>query len=235
METQDRQRIVRSLGIALGLVGFMWVLHFLLWLLDIDPGVLGTVPGKAHGLLGILTSPLVHADLSHIAANSGPMIVFTAAILYFYPKVAWKAIPLIWFLEGMWVWLMAHDGAHIGASGMVYGLGAFLFFSGVFRRDVRSIRLTLVIAFVYGSMVWGVLPGQPNVSWESHLFGALAGAGIAWFYRKVDLPERKRYAWEDEPEQHPDDANAAWNYRENWSGANQLIHPSDPEQDGPRP
>jgi hypothetical protein len=110
---------------------------------------------------------------------------------------------------------------------VVYGLGAFLFFSGVFRWDVRSISLSLLIALVYGGMVWGVIPGREGISWESHLFGAIAGVGMAWVFRKVDVIPPKRYHWEDEPENHPGDEHAAWNYRQNWPGAQNLYTPGD--------
>ncbi len=229
MDSQDKKKLLSSIAIASGILIAMWMIHIVMWWFDIDKTALANIPRRTVGLLGILTSPLVHDDIYHIAANSGPFLMFLAATLYFYRRAALKAAAGIWLLSGIWVWLMAHTGAHIGASGVVYGLGAFLFFSGVFRRDVMSISLSLLIALIYGSMVWGVFPGQQGVSWESHLFGALAGVGMAWGFRKLDRTVPKRYHWEDEPEQDSNDENAAWNYRQNWPGSQHLYTPSDPD------
>ncbi|MBN2572806.1 MAG: rhomboid family intramembrane serine protease, partial [Ignavibacteriales bacterium] len=92
--------------------------------------------------------------------------------------------------------LLARSSYHIGASGIVYGFAAFLFFSGVFRKDVKSIALALLVAFIYGGLVWGVLPVVPGVSWESHLFGAVSGTFTAYILRKYD--KQKKYDWENE-------------------------------------
>ena len=227
MDSKDKKKLWSSIGIAGGLLAGMWLIHFFIWALGIDKSSLANIPHHGVGLMGIFTSPFVHDDIYHLTANSGPFFMFFAATLYFYRSIAFKAGLGIWLLSGIWVWMFAHEGAHIGASGLVYGLGALLFFSGVFRRDVISISLSLLIALIYGSMVWGVLPGQTGVSWESHLFGALAGLGMAWIFRRVDRPERKRYHWENEPEHDPHDEVADWNYRQNWPGAQNLYSPSD--------
>jgi membrane associated rhomboid family serine protease len=224
---EDRQKILKSLAYSGAFVATMWAVYFVMWFFSIDKVLLANIPMYPRGLVGILTSPWVHDDMVHLLSNSGPLFLFGAAMLYFYPKSVFKAAAGIWLLSGFWVWLMAHPGAHIGASGIVYGFGAFLFFSGLFKRDVRSIAVAIVIAFYYGGMVWGVLPLKNGVSWESHLFGALAGAAMAWGYRKVDVQPRKRYAWEDEPENDPNDQNAVWNYHHNWPGSNTIYIPGD--------
>ena len=99
-------------------------------------------------------------------------------------------------MDGLLVWLFARESYHIGASGLVYGFAAFLFFSGLFRKDKRSIALSLLIVFLYGGMVWGVLPTDPKISFESHLFGALTGIVCAFLFRKNDPPPV--YEWEEE-------------------------------------
>jgi membrane associated rhomboid family serine protease len=237
MDRQDKKRLVSSIVIAGCSLAAMWLIHLVLWALDFDKTILGNVPRHTQGLLGILTSPLVHDDIYHLVANSGPFWMFMAAVLYFYRKSALWATIGIWLLSGIWVWLMAHPGVHIGVSGVVYGLGAFGFFSGVFRRDVRSISLSLLIVLLGGGMVWGIFPSKQGVSWESHLFGLLAGIGMAWAFRKVDRAPRRRYAWEDEPENDPRDENAAWNYRQNWPGSNNLYVPGEqnPQDTSPDP
>jgi membrane associated rhomboid family serine protease len=230
MDKQDKKMIISSLLGAGMLVGSMWLLHFLTWMFDFQRGLLGTFPRSWPGLVGIITSPFMHADLEHIALNSGPLFVFYAFILYFYRRASAPATVLIWLLTGLWVWIYSKPGISvIGASGLVYGFGAFLFFSGMFRREVVSITVSLFVVIAYGSMVWGIFPGQPGVSWESHLFGLIAGAVVAWYFRKIGKRPQKRYKWQDEPEKSPEDAHADWNYQENWQGSGTIIIPGHEE------
>lgn len=225
MEHDDGKKIRSSVAMAGIMLGAMWLIHLLVWVSGIDVTLFANIPRRAEGLLGILTSPWIHDDVWHLLSNSGPLFLFATAMLYFYRRSALPAAIGIWLLSGFWVWLTAHPGAHIGASGIVYGFGAFLFFSGVFRRDPRSISVSVCIAFIYGGMVWGILPGKSGISWESHLFGALAGIAMAWGLRRLDASRPKRYRWEDEPDHAPADENAPWNYRQNWPGSRQFHLP----------
>ena len=210
------------------MVALLGLIHVTLLFLNINPGIFGIGPRSPEGLVGILTSPFVHGDWAHLLSNAAPMFVFVAAILYFYRKAALSATLWIWLMTGIWVWIVGQYGSHhIGASGLIYGFAAFLFFSGVFRKDIRSMALSLVIAFFYGGMVWGVLPAEEGVSWESHLFGFIAGTLNAWYHRKVGKAPQKKYSWELEPESTADDANAVWNYRENWPGGQTIILPGE--------
>jgi membrane associated rhomboid family serine protease len=145
----------------------------------------GVRPRSLQGLWGIITSPFVHADMDHLLGNSTAMLVLGWLLVYFYPKASWRVVLASWLLGGLWVWSTARDSYHIGASGIIYGMAAFLFFSGLIRRRVALMAVSLIVVFLYGSMVWGVLPLMKGVSWESHLFGALAGAMMAWFYRRT--------------------------------------------------
>lgn len=233
MEQSDTQKLLSSLRLSAVFIVLLWVVHALFTVVHFDVGLLGIVPRKVEGLHGILTAPWVHGDWGHLISNSGPMFFFLAGMFYFYRQVAGRAIFWIYLMTGVWVWVAAHAGAHIGASGLVYGLAGFLFFSGVFRRDVRSIALALVIAFFYGGMVWGIWPGQPGISWESHLFGGIAGTVTAWYFRKVGVVPKKKYFWEDEPEYEPADDYAIWNYRsEHWPGARNNETPPSGGQRG---
>jgi membrane associated rhomboid family serine protease len=228
---EDRKRILQCLAWSGVIIAVLWGIHFLTWVLDIDRTLFATTPKETSGLVGILTSPLMHADFWHLLGNSGPLFVFAASMIYFYRKSALKATIGIWLATGISVWIIGNRIPIIGASGVVYGLGSYLFFSGVFRRDVRSIVIALVIAFYYGgSLVAGVFPTKEGVSWESHLFGAIAGVAMAWHYRRVDVQPRKRYRWQDEPDEDANDSNAVWNYRQNWPGANTLYIPGDEER-----
>lgn len=227
MNKKHTRKLVSSFVIA-GVISFLLVLiHTVLHFSGTSPGIFGIVPRNLWGLTGILTAPWVHGDWNHLLSNLGPIFFLSAAMLYFYRKAALQAIVWMYLMTGIWVWVAAHAGSHIGASGMVYAFASYLFFAGVMRRDTRSIAVSLVIAFVYGSLVWGILPIQEGVSWESHLFGGLAGVAVAWFTRKIGVEQRRRYAWEEEPEFSPDDEQAVWNYRKSWSGSGKMYVPRD--------
>lgn len=151
----------------------------------------GIHPRDITGLRGIIFSPFIHGDWEHLVNNTYPMLFLGTAIFYFYRKVAMRVFIYSMMITGIWVWIGARQSFHIGASGMIYSFAAFLFFSGVFNKNLRMMGLSLLIVFFYGSMVWGVLPIQPGVSWESHLFGGIAGLGLAWLYRN-EGPKKKK-------------------------------------------
>ncbi len=148
----------------------------------------GLLPRSFSGLAGILFSPFLHGDLLHLLSNSLPFILLGGGVLFFYPKIAYRAILKIYLLTGLGVWFLARPSVHIGASGLVYGFGSFLFFSGIFRKDIRSLSIAVAVAVLYGGMVEGLFPINKGVSWESHLIGAIIGM-ITAFYHKNELPE----------------------------------------------
>ena len=127
-------------------------------------------------------------------SNSVPLFVMTFIILFFYRRIAYQSIFLIYVLTGLAVWAFARGNViHIGASGVVYGLVAFVFWTGLFRRNVKSIMLALVITILYSGLFLGVLPNQPGISWESHLFGGLVGILVAyWMKDKREDDEDRR-------------------------------------------
>jgi membrane associated rhomboid family serine protease len=177
----------------------LWVIHLVSLFLNQDLSKLGLLPRKPVGLLGIITSPLIHGDFSHLISNTLPLIILGWIIFNFYNKISYLLFFFIYFFTGLLVWIFARQVYHIGASGIVYGFVSFLFFSGIFRRDNTSIALALVITFLYGGLVWGMIPGWKGISWESHLFGAITGLIAAYLFRKIDPPSKK-YDWEDEPD-----------------------------------
>ncbi len=179
----------------------LWVIHLITYLMNIYPYKLGILPRNLYGLAGIFTSPLIHGSFSHLISNTAPLVFMGIGIFYFYPKVAYKVFTIIYLGTGVLVWLFAREVYHIGASGIIYGFVSFLFFSGIFRKDNRSIALALVVILFYGGLIWGVLPVERGVSWESHLFGAIAGIVSAFLFRKIDPP--KKYDWEDERSDTP--------------------------------
>jgi len=174
----------------------LWMVYFISLSLNLDLSRMGILPRDMFGFLGIISGPIVHANFSHLLSNTIPLIILGWAIFFFYSKVSYKTFIVIYVLTGLLVWLFAREVYHIGASGIVYGIVSFLFFSGIFRRDNKSISIALIVTFLYGGIVWGILPGQKGISWESHLFGGIAGIITAFILRKIDPP--KQYDWEDE-------------------------------------
>ncbi len=179
----------------------LWLIHIVSSLLKIYPYKLGVLPRSLSGLIGIITSPLIHSNFSHLISNTIPLLIMGFGIFYFYPKAAYKVFAFVYFCTGIFVWLFAREVYHIGASGIVYAFVSYLFFSGIFRRDNKSITLSLIVVFLYGGLVWGVLPGMEGISWESHLFGAIAGFIAAFIFRKSD--PIKHYDWENEESDVP--------------------------------
>ena len=189
-------------GIALGFVALIWLIQALNWALDLELGRFGVRPREFAGLPGILVAPLLHGSFSHLATNTVPLLVLGTGMLYLYPNSALKVMPAVYLGPGIAVWLFARAAsAHVGASGLVYGFVSYIFVAGVIRRDRRAIAASLLVAFLYGSMVWGVLPIEHGVSWETHLAAALIGLALAITLRHLDIPPRKRYDWEDEADE----------------------------------
>ena len=159
----------------------------------------GIYPRELKGLLGILTSPFIHGDWKHLFNNSVPLILLGSALFHFYKRLA----PRVWIYSilytGILVWLGGRPSFHIGASGLVYALASFLFFSGFIRKHRPLMAISMVVVFIYGGMIWGIFPRDEHISWEGHLFGAFNG--LFWaFYYKSEGPQRKKYSWEIEEE-----------------------------------
>jgi membrane associated rhomboid family serine protease len=197
---KNNKSIVGAALIPLLFVIVLWGIHFFSVEANLDLAKYGLYPRKMEGLRGIITIPFIHGSWSHLINNSLPLLVLGWALFYFYPSLAWKTIFWIWLSSGIWLWISGRGSFHIGASGIVYGLAAFLFLSGWIRREKRVASLSLLIAFLYGSMWWGVLPVDPSISWEGHLWGALAGFVLAWVFRKEGI-QKKDYKWDEEEEE----------------------------------
>lgn len=175
----------------------------------------GIVPRNFVGLRGILFAPLFHSGWKHIINNSIPLAVLSFFAVLFYQRIAYYVIIFGWLLTGILVWLGGNlifgspIGCHIGASGVVYMLASFVFFSGIFKKSRNLIAISLIVAFLYGSMVWGMVPEEllPKfyredsnpISWESHLAGGLVGLLFAFITRKYG-PAEKQYSWENRSE-----------------------------------
>ena len=189
------KRIVRhSLFISGSFVVVLWLIKLFEFEFDLDFSAWGVLPHDIKGLRGIIFSPLIHASFNHLIANTLPLLILSFSLFFFYRKSSYTIFGLIYLFSGIFVWLVGREALHIGASGLIYGLAAFLFTSGVISYNIRLLTIALIVALVYGGMFWGIFPFKPEISWESHLWGGISGLGLAFFFRKpipVDYPEEE--------------------------------------------
>mgnify|MGYP003664536185 CR=1 FL=1 len=157
----------------------------------------GVYPQTLKGLRGILFSPFIHGSISHIYHNTIPLFVLSMALFYFYRSIAWKVLLFGILISGFLTWCIGRPSYHIGASGLIYVLVSFIFFKGVFAKHYRLVALSLLVVFVYGSMIWYTMPIEEGISWEGHLSGLITGFLFALFFRKA-IAKPKKYVWEQE-------------------------------------
>jgi membrane associated rhomboid family serine protease len=183
----EKRKLFHAIIFPIFFLLLMWVNYLVFWILDIDMSLIGIAPNKIQGLVGIFCSPFAHGGWSHLASNSVSFIILATLLFYFYRLVAYPVFFLNWFISGVLLWIGGRTTVHIGASGLVYGLAFFIFFSGVFRKDKKLGALSMIVVLLYGSMVWGMVPQGGNISWEGHIFGATSGISLAWYYRKKPI------------------------------------------------
>ena len=197
--------ILRALRFPMLFIVMLWIIHTISFVTGTRLGFLGVLPREWSGVVGIVTAPMIHGEWQHLISNTVPLALLTAVVFLFFRRVAVKVFLLIYLLSGIGVWLFARPYTHhIGASGVVYGLIAFVFWSGVFRRNLRSIVLSLVILVLYSGYFPGIVPGEEGVSWESHLYGAITGILVAWIFKgKIEEDEvEEPVSDDDEPERY---------------------------------
>jgi membrane associated rhomboid family serine protease len=182
MNKNENIRLFSGIIIPLVFILIMWGVKIFEFLFNEDFSDYGILPQTVVGLKGIILTPFIHSDFSHLISNTVPFFILGSSVFYFYNKVAFKVFIYIWILPGAWVWLAARNAYHIGASGMVYGFASFLFFSGIIHRVRSLIAVSFTVVFLYGSMLWGVFPVIEGMSWESHLFGAIIGFLLSFFF-----------------------------------------------------
>ncbi len=164
----------------------------------------GIYPQTLKGLRGIFFSPFIHGDVKHIYHNTLPLFVLTTGLFYFYRAIAWRVILYGIMLSGFFTWCIGRPSYHIGISGLIYVLVSFTFFKGVFAKHYRLIALSLLVIFLYGSMIWYTLPIENGVSWEGHFGGLVTGLGFALLFRK-EIAKPKKYVWEQDTFKEEDD------------------------------
>jgi membrane associated rhomboid family serine protease len=202
---KDSLQLKRSFTLVAAFTIALWSIKIAEALMGISLYRYGIQPGQLSGLMGVFLAPLIHSSFSHLFANTAPLLILGTALLYGYPKSAKIAVPAIYIGTGLCVWLFARHTYHIGASGLAFGFMFFVFTIGAIRWDRRAIALSMVVFFLYGSMIWGIFPNRPNISYESHFFGAMFGIILAIVLRNHDplLPE-KEYSWEEDDEDDPE-------------------------------
>jgi membrane associated rhomboid family serine protease len=193
------KRIVRhSLFISGLFVVLIWLIKLFEFEYGLDFSKFGVFPLTLKGLRGIIFSPFLHASFEHLAANTIPIFILTFSLFFFYRKSAYVIFIIIYLLSGCFVWLFGREALHIGASGIIYGLAAFLFLSGILSHNVRLLTISLIVALVYGYMFWGIFPIKPEISWESHLWGGISGFGVALFFRKSGIDQEDNAEGEED-------------------------------------
>lgn len=197
MDEAEKNRLTRSIVYPSLFVALLWAIKIFEIGLDLDIVSFGLYPRAYSGLIGIVTCPLIHSSFEHLFSNSIPLLILGGITFYFYRPIAFSVFFWVYLMGGVWLWAAGRPAYHIGASGLVYGFASFLFFSGIFRKERTSMALSLIVVFLYGSMVWGIFPLESRISWESHLLGSLAGFITAFYFRK-EGPQSKKFEWNEE-------------------------------------
>ena len=192
-----KRKNLTSLKFSAIVLIIIWSVKIFEIVFDYDFTEYGVLPRKFNGLIGVLFSPLIHSDVNHLLSNSLPVIILCLLIFNFYSQIAKKILIYLYFISGLWLWCIGRESFHIGASGLIYAMASFLFFSGILRKNSQLSAVALLVIFIYGGLFWGLFPIHKNVSWEGHLTGFIAGILVSFIFRK-DGPKRKKYNWEIE-------------------------------------
>lgn len=169
---------------------------------------LGIKPGDVGGLKGIIFSPFLHSSFSHLWSNTLSLLILIWLLFYFYSKIAFNMLLYLWVLSGSVTWIIGRDSYHVGASGLVFAILFFLFFSGLFRKYIPLVAVSMIVAFIYGGTVWSIFPiaemVDASISWEGHLSGAVSGLLLAVIFRRQG-PQKPVETWDEESDEESDE------------------------------
>lgn len=192
MEEKNKLEFSNSmLTIPILFVVIIWFVYWIEIKFDFNFNKYGVLPRTLKGFKGIFLTHFIHSDTRHLFNNSVPLFVLLTSLFYFYKKVANKVLVFGALLTGFLTWLIGRESYHIGASGVVYLLFSFIFFSGIIKKHYRLVAVSFVTIFLYGSMIWFVLPIKEGISWEGHLSGLLIGIFFAVLYKNKGLVKEK--------------------------------------------
>lgn len=165
-------------------VSLLWAIQVVNWLIGygLNPAF-GLISRHVNGLDGVIAMPLLHGSFAHLMANTPPLLVMGGLLVATSTRALLAVNAVVVGLGGCLVWLFGSSAIHIGASGLIFGWFGFLMTRGLMDRSPVTLGAALLVGVLYGSMLWGVLPDQPGVSWEAHLFGVIAGAAAAYLVR----------------------------------------------------
>jgi membrane associated rhomboid family serine protease len=195
----EKRRFLHAIFIP-SFIGVLMILSFILehgmnW----DFHTAGVYPRRIENLWGVLTLIFVHFNWSHLANNVISFVILGSCLYYFYRQIASKVLFISYIFSGLILWVIGRDNWHIGASGLIYSLAFFMFFSGIIRKYIPLIAISLIVAFIYGNMIWHIFPWelQDPVSWEGHLSGGITGLVLSVYYRKQG-PQKPEHIWEED-------------------------------------
>jgi len=171
----------------------IWMLYFIEIKFGYNFNKYGVYPREFKGLRGVFFSHFIHSNTKHLFNNSIPLFVLLLSVFMFYKEVALKVLVYGALLTGFLTWIIARESYHIGASGVVYLLFSFVFFSGILKKHFRLVALSLIVIFLYGSMIWYVLPIKDGMSWEGHLSGFVIGLVLAFLYKNKGIKKTELY------------------------------------------
>lgn len=187
---KDDNQLKKSKSIFLIPITYVIAIWFIYWVeinYNFNFNKYGVFPRTLVGFRGVFLTHFIHSNTSHLFNNSIPLFVLLSSLFYFYRDVAYKVLLFGGFFTGIFTWCIARESYHIGASGIVYLLFSFVFFSGIIKKHYRLVALSFMIIFLYGSMIWYVLPIKDGISWEGHLSGFLVGLYFAIRYRNKGI------------------------------------------------
>ena len=197
MKKKEKHIILNALVYPVLFVLLIGLIHLFQFVFETNFVHFGIYPRTIKGLIGIVSSPLIHGSFNHLFNNSVPLLILGGLLFYFYKEIALRVSVWIYLMVGIWTWIYAREAYHIGASGVLYGLFSFLLISGFIRRNKQLISLSFSVIFLYGSLVWGLFPIDIKVSFEAHIWGFVAGIVLAVYYRKKG-PQKVEHYWEED-------------------------------------
>lgn len=197
----ELRRIFLSIVIPLFFIFILYMIKIMEVGMEWDFTRLGVYPMEKKGVFGIFAHPLVHSSFKHLFANTIPLLFLLWCLFYFYKDLSALIFFFIWIAGGIFTFIIGKPGWHVGASGLIYGLAFYLFFSGILRKHIPLIAISLLITFLYGGLIWNMFPffANESTSWEGHLSGAIAGTIAAVIFRKHG-PQKPEYPEEDDDE-----------------------------------
>ena len=201
MNESISKKLFESFKIPLYFIALIWVIHIAQVITGLDWADFGVYPRRIWGLKGIITSPLIHGDFGHLSANTLSLFILSSFIFYFYRSISLQVVLSIYLLSGISLWLFGRPVFHIGASGIIYGFVSFIFWNGIFRRNIKSIALALFVLIQFNGMFLGIFPTEKGISWDGHFLGALSGIFVSFIFKGSLEPNEKKINFTSSPDE----------------------------------